>query len=230
MKIASRVTGTGLFLLVMLFGAAAMAQHLELEKSNFAPGQEIRVRFTASGQYADNAWVGIIPAHVRHGSEAENDKYDLAYQYLKKRTSGVLIFRAPTKTGAYDFRMHNTDNNGREVASVSFRVGAATAPAVLGPLRLEKGNFRPGEEIRVHFTASARYADNAWVGIIPSNIRHGSEAENDKYDLAYQYLKKRTSGVLIFRAPSKSGSFDFRMHDTDKNGREVASVSFRVSN
>jgi hypothetical protein len=51
-----------------------------------------------------NAWVGIIPSHVRHGGEAENDKYDLTYQYLKKRTSGILIFKAPARAGSDENR------------------------------------------------------------------------------------------------------------------------------
>jgi hypothetical protein len=63
-----------------------------------------------------------VPSHVPHGSEAENDKNDIAYQYLKGMQSGTMIFKAPAKIGAYDFRMHDTDNNGKEVASVSFQV------------------------------------------------------------------------------------------------------------
>jgi len=30
--------------------------------------------------------------------------------------------KAPAQAGTYDFRMHNTDDNGKEVASVSFQV------------------------------------------------------------------------------------------------------------
>ncbi len=95
-------------------------------------------------------------------------------------------------------------------------------------LRLDKMTFEVGEQIQVHFTAPSSFSEDAWVGIIPSNVPHGSEAENDKYDLAYQYLKGLTSGVLTFAAPDTPGSYDFRMHDTDADGREVASVTFTV--
>ncbi|MFH1148833.1 MAG: hypothetical protein V1736_14170, partial [Pseudomonadota bacterium] len=78
--------------------------------------------FSAPGYFARDAWVGIIPSHIAHGSEAENDKYDVTYQYLEKRTSGVLVFQAPKESGQWDLRMHDTDGNGREVASVSFTV------------------------------------------------------------------------------------------------------------
>ena len=147
----------------------------------------------------------------------------MTYQYLNKRTSGELTFAAPTQPGSYDFRMNDRDDNGTEVASVTFRVGRKQPT-----LRLEKNTFAPGETIRVSFTASPDFAANAWVGIIPSAVPHGSEAVNDQNDLTYQYLNKRTAGELTFAAPIQPGSYDFRMNDRDDNGKEVASVSFRV--
>jgi hypothetical protein len=97
------------------------------------------------------------------------------------------------------------------------------------PLRLEGHKFLPGAQIKVHFIAPRSFAQDAWIGIVPSDISHGSEALNDEHDIDFQYLKKKTSGTLIFNAPGKVGSYDFRMHDTDDNGREIASVSFKVT-
>jgi len=88
---------------------------------------------------------------------------------------------------------------------------------------------KPGESIQVNYSAPSDYPENAWIGIIPSNIPHGSESENDNYDLSYQYLKKQTMGSLRFVAPSKEGKYDFRMHDTDNNGKEIAFVTFEVT-
>lgn len=102
----------------------AIRPHLSIERGQYAPGEAIVVSFTAPASYANDAWIGIIPSAIPHGSEAENDRHDLTYQYLQKRTGGSLSFNAPTQPGDYDFRMHDTDSNGREVASVSFRVGA----------------------------------------------------------------------------------------------------------
>ncbi len=200
---------------------------LSLSKKTFHPGEKITVTFKASYNYKRNAWVGIIPSRIPHGSEARNDRYDITYQYLNKRISGKLTFYAPYRNGNFDFRMHDTDYNGREVASVSFTV-SGTAQFIKGKLSLKKTVYRPGERIVVRFNASRGYASNAWVGIIPSRIPHGSEARNDRYDMTYQYLRKRTKGVLIFHAPYKSGDYDFRMHNTDSNGVEVAHVSFTV--
>lgn len=105
--------------------AQSSAASLKLTRDRYAPGEAIVVNFTAPEGYASNAWIGIIPSRVPHGSEAENDRHDLSYQYLQKRASGNMTFIAPKEPGEYDLRLHDTDNNGREVASVSFRVDAA---------------------------------------------------------------------------------------------------------
>lgn len=108
-------------------GMAEPAGRLSLGRDRYAPGEAIVVDFVAPAGYASNAWIGIIPSHVPHGREAENDRHDLAYQYLQKRTSGRMTFTAPSAPGHYDLRLHDSDNNGREVASVSFQVGIAPA-------------------------------------------------------------------------------------------------------
>jgi hypothetical protein len=198
---------------------------LTLDKTTFMPGEKANVHFTAPSTFEGNAWIGIIPSNVAHGSEAENDKHDLAYQYLNKKVSGTMAFEVPAKPGSYDFRMHDTDSDGKEVASVTFTVAGGDGKAML---KLDKTVFAPGDKIMVSFTAPATFKDNAWIGIIPSNVPHGSEAENDKHDLTYQYLKKKVAGTLTFKAPEKPGAYDFRMHDTDSDGKEVASVSFTV--
>jgi hypothetical protein len=196
---------------------------LKTDKKNYRPGERITVTFTAPDKYPKDAWVGIIPAKISHGSEAVNDQHDVAYQYLNKKTAGMMYFKAPDKPGSWTVRMHDTDHKGREVASVEFTVGEA------GPtLKIDKRGYRPGERIKVTFTAPAKYPQDAWIGIIPGNIAHGSEATNDQHDVAHQYLNKKTSGVMYFKAPDKPGSWTVRMHDTDKNGREVASVTFQV--
>jgi hypothetical protein len=198
---------------------------LTLEKTEFAPGEEIKVTFTAPASYTENAWVGIIPSDTPHGDEGVNDQYDIAYEYLQKQTSGVLTFTAPGQAGAYDFRMHDTDDEGKEVATVSFQVKVVTEGA---GFELEKTTFKPGEEIRLTFTAPATFGSRAWVGIIPADVPHGSEDENDRHDVAYQYLEKRTQGLLTFAAPEKPGRYDFRMHDTDDNGNEITHIEFTV--
>lgn len=102
---------------------------VSLDSLSYRPGARIKVRFTAPPGYKPDAWVGIIPSEVSHGSESENDRYDISYQYLSGRTSGEMEFDAPSTTGTYDFRMHDTDAGGKEVAYVTFRVETEPKPA-----------------------------------------------------------------------------------------------------
>ena len=230
MKVFKTAALTAIFLAGIALAPAA-AQSLRLDRTAVAPKERITVTFSGAAGYADNAWIGIIPSHVDHGREAVNDRYDLTYQYLRGKPSGQLAFAAPAKPGAYDFRMHDTDSNGREVAFASFTVTERMEeePVPSAHLRLDRTLFPPSASASVHFTASAEFPRNAWVGIIPSHVAHGSEAVNDGHDLTYQYLTGRTSGTLTFTVPKTPGEYDFRMHDTDSNGREVASVSFSVA-
>lgn len=108
------------------------------------------------------------------------------------------------------------------------RSGSGPVYAGNASLRLDKMYFAPGETIVVHFAAPSNWPENAWIGIIPASIPHGSEAVNDQHDITYQYLGKRTAGSLTFKAPSTPGNWDFRLHDTDNNGKEFASANFSV--
>jgi hypothetical protein len=207
-------------------GPAAAPLQLALEKEAFSPGEELRVHFTASADWPADAWIGIVPANIAHGSEAENDKADITFQHLNKRARGVMVFQAPNTRGTWDIRMHDTDANGREVAHVSFTVRGGNDAG--RRLLLDKSIFSPGEELRVHFTASADWPADAWIGIVPAGVAHGSEAENDKADVAYQYLKKMAAGTLVFKAPAAPGEWTLRMNDSDAGGLEVDSIAFTV--
>jgi hypothetical protein len=106
---------------------------------------------------------------------------------------------------------------------------AVSACKPSGPsVATDKSTYAPGETINVTFSAPAGLPTNAWVGIIPSNVPHGDEAQNDTFDLTYQYLNGIASGTLVFSAPMMPGSYDFRMHDSDDSGKEIASVTFTV--
>ncbi len=96
--------------------------------------------------------------------------------------------------------------------------------------KTDKSAYTPGETIKVDYTADANWDKSAWIGIIPSDVAHGKEAENDANDIAYKYLKKSAKGTLEFTAPNEPGNYDIRMHDTDdgSKGLEISSVSFTV--
>ncbi len=199
---------------------------LTLAKTDFKPGETIQVSFSVPEALPEDAWMGIIPSDKPHGSEAENDQYDIDYQYIGGQMSGTLAFDAPGQAGAYDFRLHDTDDNGKEIAWVGFTVVGYDASQA--SLTLAKTDFKPGETIQVSFSVPEALPEDAWIGIIPSDKPHGSEAENDQYDIDFQYIGGQTSGTLAFAAPGEAGAYDFRMHDTDDNGTELTFVSFTV--
>jgi hypothetical protein len=132
---------------------------LEINKAEFKPGEVIVVKYAAMPEYDPSAWIGIIPSSVAHGSEAENDKHDIAYQYLRKSTSGELNFTTPSNPGSYDLRMHNTDNNGMEVASVTFKVIGTAQPtaektAPQPETKTASGKFKKGDPVMVEWKGS----------------------------------------------------------------------------
>ncbi len=209
--------------------AEAGENNLRVNQTSVKPGEAVIVRFTTQSGLASNAWIGIIPASVPHGNEAVNDNHDVAYKYLQGKVKGSFQFVAPVAPGQYDLRLHDTDNNGRELAYVSFTVaGSSAATGHENSLDMTERSYSPGAAMTVRFTAQSGLASNAWVGIIPSSIAHGQEQVNDQHDLAYKYLKGATQGNLQFKAPGSPGSYDLRMHDTDNNGRELTHITFTV--
>lgn len=209
--------GSATFTVTM--GAASVS----LPKTQYQSGEPLIVSFSSPSNLSPKAWIGIIPSDIPHGNESRNDQFDIAYKYLNGKQQGSLDFVAPSKAGSYDFRLNDTDNDGNELASVSFIVSPSS-----GSLSLTKTEFSPGETIWLTFTSSITYASNAWVGILPANIPHGSEQRNDQHDISYQYVKGKQGGTLEFKAPDKPGSYDFRLNDSDDQGNEVATVSFQV--
>jgi len=95
-------------------------------------------------------------------------------------------------------------------------------------LSMDKLEFAPGESITVNFVAPPGLPEDAWIGIIPSDIPHGEESVNDQHDISYQYLDGKTSGTMTFSAPTAPGAYDFRMHDTDSGGVELNYITFSV--
>ncbi|MCI0605012.1 hypothetical protein L0156_18660 [bacterium] len=198
---------------------------IKLNKGTFTPGEEITVTFTTDLELPKSAWLGVIPSNVPHGKSDVNDQHDVDYQYVEGKKSASLKFHAPEKAGSYDFRLHDADSGGTEIGSATFQVGSVKLE---GTLKLKKDAFAPGEEIDVEFTAPEALSPRAWIGMIPSNVPHGKEEVNDQHDIQWQYLEKKSSGVLRFVAPPENGSYDFRMNSTDSDGVEITSVTFKV--
>ncbi|MBN2664204.1 MAG: hypothetical protein JXR68_11190 [Bacteroidales bacterium] len=111
-------------LLGVMFLSSCGGYTVKTDKKTYAPGETIKVEFTADPNWESNAWIGIIPSNIAHGLESENDMNDISYQYISNKSEGTMDFTAPTEPGKYDIRMHDTDNGdvGVEISSVTFEV------------------------------------------------------------------------------------------------------------
>ncbi|MDP7257336.1 MAG: hypothetical protein QGH57_04855, partial [Candidatus Thalassarchaeaceae archaeon] len=93
---------------------------IRLPRASFNTGEQIDFTFTAP-ELPDDAWIGIVPADIPHGDEVVNDQHETSYKYLEGRTSGSFALSNPGP-GQWTMRLHDTDDNGREIAYVPFTV------------------------------------------------------------------------------------------------------------
>ncbi len=136
---------------------------LALTRTEYEPWWEIAATFQVPAGLPDSAWVGIVPSDVPHGDEATNDQHDVGYDYIRGRRQGTLWFQAPSAPGDYDLRLNESDDGGRELASVSFRiVETREAPAETFP------DIVPAVPVNVApsafgTTATGGYSDSTWA-------------------------------------------------------------------
>jgi len=183
---------------------------------------------TVATNLTDSAWVGVVPSAIPHGQEEENDNNDLGYVFVKDNTRIILV--APREPGDYDVRLNDDDNKGKEIASRSFQVTDDTQPVTQAKLTWQpEGSLTAGESVEVGFEAPLSFAENAWIGIVPTDTPHGKESENDPVNLGYEHLDGRSRGSVELQLPTTPGTYDMRMFDSDSNGNEVGSVTFEVS-
>ncbi len=196
---------------------------LKLAQTLYAPGESISLNLSSS-KIPANAWVGLIPSHVAHGSAYRNDQHDITFQKIKGKASGEFKFQVPKKNGSYDLRVSTRDGD-KELISITFTV---SVPNHTAALILPKKIFAPNEDIKLDFKASKLLPKNSWVGLIPEQVPHGSTYRNDQHDYTFQRVSGKESGQMVFRAPKKIGTYSFRMNETT-NDKEVAAVSFEVA-
>lgn len=94
-------------------------------------------------------------------------------------------------------------------------------------ISLEVARVAPGEAIRFSVKRPEALGPSAWVGLIPSQVPHGSEQQNDANDLDYRYITT-TPGSYSIAAPTAPGRYDLRLHDRYPGGVEIDSVEVVV--
>lgn len=198
---------------------------MTISKELFQPGEEIILEYEGTEDLAASAWIGIVPSYVPHGKEKMNSAHALTRQTLGGIVKGSLKFTAPAFPGDYDIRFNDSETEGKEIASVKFTVeGEVVQPT----LKIPKRSYRPGESIEIEFQVPGYFPRNAWIGILPTSVEHGSEEVSDRERLSQKYLEGSPSGVITLYAPSEEGDYDIRMNDSDVEGVEVASETFSV--
>lgn len=219
-------------MLIVSCAAKEGKNELKVDKTTVKAGEQITVTFLAQEGMDKNAWIGLIPSSTQHGSEKVNDQFDVAYKYINGQLTGTMTFAAPNEGGNYDFRMNESDSkaDAKELATVSFVVEAVVQENLPNAIMLDKTEFTPGETIVVKYTSESGMDKNAWIGIIPSEVEHGLEATNDQHDVSYVYLNGKNNSTVNMVAPTKPGSYDLRMNESDskQGAKELTSVTITV--
>ena len=154
-------------------------------KSTYTIDEGIDFSFTAP-KLPNDAWIGIVPVAIPHGDEAVNDSHDISYAHLGGSTKGEITLPNPG-LGTWTLRLHDTDNNGRELTHVVFEVVSSLGRSE----RLHKGRAceikiieaKTGKPIR--FNVNNRPSGNdAWFGLYPEQAtdqEHGEQHQNWMY-------------------------------------------------
>lgn len=204
---------------------------IELDSDEYAPGEIIIVIYSSPENIEDDAWIGMLPANVEHGDEEVCDEYDLDFHLIDPGDKDEVVeFTAPDEPGLYDIRMFDSDWEGEEILSITFEVTDDAEEEIVGEdiyIELDESIYSPEELILITYYAPEDIEDDAWIGIIPSEIEHGEESVCDEHDLDYDYIEPG-EGSTDFYAPVEPGSYDIRMFTSDFDGDEIISISFEV--
>lgn len=90
------------------------SQTFHLDKTTYQKGEKISVHFDRADSLSGKAWIGIVPAHVTHGSEERNDRYDIVYRFIEDHPNGNMTFYAPSYGTSWDIRFNSNDRGNQE--------------------------------------------------------------------------------------------------------------------
>ena len=201
---------------------------LYLLRTVFAPGELMALKVRPPN-FGKNAWVAMLKADAPYGTSAQTDRHDIQYKYLAKMKDGILAFSAPREPGKYRLRLFgSTKREALPLASLRFEV---KQPKWLGRplLAMDKSQHLVGEPFSVLFNAMPDWHRKSWIALVPAKAPHGDSSTNDKYDISYHTLNKKTAGWAKFRAPQKPGLYQLRMIGGPPKGagrKEVAVAQF----
>ncbi len=138
----SREEWAGMF---QQLGWKAPEPSIQIDNANPVAGSTVTASFTAPPWPSDRqAWIGLMNSDVPHGSEAECDEHDVAFEYLDGRTEGTAEFTIP-QGGFWDIRMFDSDHMTGAIEVASQSLVAAEKPIGEIPHYRDQINEEPEE-------------------------------------------------------------------------------------
>ena len=126
-------------------GWKAPEPSIQIDNANPVAESTVTASFTAPPWPSDRkAWIGLMNSDVPHGSEAECDEHDVAFEYLDGRTEGTAEFTIP-QGGFWDIRMFDSDHMTGAIEVASQSLVAAEKPIGEIPHYRDQGNEEPEE-------------------------------------------------------------------------------------
>ncbi|MBL6891828.1 MAG: hypothetical protein ISR22_07270 [Candidatus Poseidoniaceae archaeon] len=207
-------------------GIVAGNATITTSKSTYTIDEGIDFSFTAP-KLPDDAWIGIVPVAIPHGDEAVNDSHDISYEYLRGRTNGDITLPNPG-LGTWTLRLHNTDNNGRELTHVVFEVVSSLGSSE----SLHKGRTceinileaRAGKPIR--FNVNNRPSGNeAWFGLYPDRA---TDQEHGEMNHRWMYFRDVAQQNTLYLPPQSAGRWSIRVF-SDGGYNQIERLDFDIT-
>lgn len=207
------------------FSVTAGLAELATDKTEFAPGETITVRFSGmSGD--DQDYVSTAPAGAPNATYA-------TYAYTGGLRDGSVTLLAPTTPGAYELRAFFREDESVLRASLPFTVAGTAAPqapvvAKVGDpdpearaaLSLDKTSYASGEAITVTF--SGMFGDRF------DYVTTATAGTPLTAYMNYRYTDGATDGTASLIAPSSPGNYEVRAFFKEDETILRGSVAFTV--
>lgn len=189
------------------FSVTAGLAELAIDKTDFAPGEPITVRFSGmSGDAQD--YIATATAGSPNASYT-------AFVYTNGLRDGSVTLPAPAAAGTYELRAFFREDESLLRGSQRFTVSGTTAPPVVptpgaadpapearASLTLNKTSYAPGEAIVI--TYADMFGDRRdYVATVAAG------APLNSY-LLYAYTAGATAGSVTLVAPSDPGAYEVR--------------------
>lgn len=212
--------------MLALLTALALAADVHTDAEAYWAGEAVTITWASDPGWPGQAWVGIVPAHVPHGSSAENDRNDVAYAFIPEgEATGIATLPAPSLPGEWTVRLH--DGRGAEVAHAAFTV--RTPDYSSSTLAVDPPRAHPLDTLTVTWSVPQGLPPRAWVGLLPAGAPHANAAEADAYDVAYRFLSGKTSGTWQLPAPEQADTWHLTLFsDEGPSGQLVTDTRFSV--